>query len=462
MQKIVLFFLLLFLSFNLSLKNTEAKNLPIIINQIMIGQEIGAKNEFIELYNPNNFNIDLKGYSLKKKSQSGSESNIISNKNFNGIILKNSYFLISSPEFCDQINCDIIYSTSGSLSKNNTIILYNTEKEIEDKLGYGEAIDFFEKPAPGPLNNQFLKRKKINISDLNNFNDFFIEENITEIRNSQENIIKISNYQEKITTIPANKKNILTKETKTPKLYNLKEIKNLKNGDLIITSGIISVLPTTFGTQYFYIHDKYETDENIYGLQIYNYNKKFPQLKEGDYIKITGELSITENDTVLNYKLKTKEINDIEIISHNNKIPDPQIEKINNFKSSQVGNLKKIRGEITQNKSKQIYLDDGEGEILIDIKKGTQINTKILKEGEKFEILGILNYLTNKEKILPINSDSIKSLNNKTEEEGLGKILDNDFWEIKKENNNKKILKYIIIILIGIASYLIFIIKRRP
>ena len=163
----------------------------------MIGQNEGAKNEFIELYNPNDFSINLEGYALKKKTISGSESNLISGKNFTGFISAKSYFLISSPEFSKEILADLNYSTTGSLSKNNTIILYDNNKKISDKLGYGEANDFYIQPATEPANNQSLKRIKINLNEANNLTDFIIEEKNIEIRNSKGNIIKINNFQEK-------------------------------------------------------------------------------------------------------------------------------------------------------------------------------------------------------------------------------------------------------------------------
>lgn len=144
-----------------SLLVDDLKTPTVFINQIMIGQEAAARNEFIELYNPGSETIDLKGYSLKKKTKSGTESNLVSSKNFSGLILPNSYFLISSPEFCDIIFCDLIYSTSASLSSSNTILLYDADKKVSDKVAYGQAQDFYQEPAPELQANESLVRKQI-------------------------------------------------------------------------------------------------------------------------------------------------------------------------------------------------------------------------------------------------------------------------------------------------------------
>jgi hypothetical protein len=456
MKKVVLFFLLFIaLSYVARphvISSIQAEVFPVLINQIMIGQNEGAKNEFVELYNPNNFAINLEGYALKKKSASGSESNLVSNKAFIGTIGPQSYFLISSPEFGLQIKADLNYSTSNSLSKNNTIILYDNNKEIADKIGYGEVVDFCSRPAILPENNQILKRIKTNINSPNNFSDFIVEEKFIQINNSKGDIININNYQEEIIS---SEKNIKTsKVTKVPQISDLKNYKNYQNGDLLIIEGIVSVLPGSLGTQYFYIHNKYPGDNNVYGLQIYNYNKKFPHLKLGDKIIVSGELSVTESSSILNYKLKTKELEDIKILSKNNEIILGEIEKSKNLKITEIGQLKKVKGEITQNKTNQIYLDD-DNEVLIEIKKGTGISSKTLKEGQEFIVSGILNYSSDKPKLTIINEKHIEPLQEENEKP-LGEILDNEFWELEKKSNAKKILKYLITtIILGIA-FIIF------
>lgn len=437
MKRIVLFFFIfLILPFTIS---AQDKNEPILISQIMLEQSSGAKYEFIELYNPNDYEIDLSGFSLKKKTSSGNESNLISAKNFQGIISAKSYFLISSPEFCQQIACDLEYSTSASLAKNNTVLLYDSEKNISDKLGWGESQDFYETPIINPEKDQILKRIKININSPNNSTDFSLQKNYSEIKNSRGNNIKINLPKE------SNNKNDKAKSNDKTYQVSLKDIKNYTDGDTIIVDGLVTVLPNILGSQYFYIHDQYENDSAIYGLQIYNYNKLFPNLKIGDKIEIIGELSITGIEPFLNYKIKTKKETDIKILSPDNSIAKPQLEKISQLQNNQLGQLKKIKGEITQNKTNQIYLDDGEQEILIEIKKNSEISSKTLSEGKTFTITGLLG---NKNKELKITPLKLLDIEGETITETIpGEILNNKNWEIKPENQRKSFFKYLLIIL---------------
>ena len=438
MKKIVLFFLI----FLIDITIVKAETLyPIIINQIMIGQDEGAKNEFIELYNPNKITMNLKNYSLKKKTDSGNESSLINSKNFIGLIAPESYFLISSSDFGPIIKADLVYSNNNSLAPNNTIILYDSEKKISDKISF--TSDNFLK------NNEVLKR--LNLKTPIKF-DFVIEKEIIKIHNSKNDLIILKNYFNKTS-------NDIDEKQNEYKIVDLKNVKKEKNGTMIEVEGIVSVLPGIIGSQYFFIHNKYDKDSEIYGLKIYNYNKLFPDMKINDKIKVKGELSISSNEIRL-YKIKTKEINDIEIISSNNILPSISPEKINTFTFNQVDNLKTIEGQITQNSNKKIYLDDGQNEILIDLKDNIGLSKKELEIGKNFSITGLLAFVSSSSddiKIIPLKKEDVKYLDNSKEiiiaDE---KNLNDDFWKTKKKKRNKTLLTYSLIIIMGVFVFIIF------
>ena len=157
----------------------------VVINEIMTGQTGATKNEFIELYNPTKNDINLDGYKLTKKTKSGTESNLVSSSKFIGIIPTGGYFLITHPDYKDTINADLAYSGSSySIASNNTIILYDTEDNIIDKVGYGEGIvDFENQAALNPINDQSIERQPVGYDSDNNNTDFIIQ-NIPNPRNS--------------------------------------------------------------------------------------------------------------------------------------------------------------------------------------------------------------------------------------------------------------------------------------
>lgn len=139
----------------------------ILISEIQIEALENVSDEFIELYNPNDQDVDLTGFALKKKTSSGSESNLVSSAGFSDIIASLGYFLIvpqlnddGSPNYQGEVSPDLYYSGKDySIAADNTILLYDRCNNLIDKVGWGEAQDFETAPAENPSPGQSLGRK---------------------------------------------------------------------------------------------------------------------------------------------------------------------------------------------------------------------------------------------------------------------------------------------------------------
>lgn len=169
---------------NRSLEASEAEHfvrLPsMVISEIQIaGQNID--DEFIELFNSADQDINLTGYKIKKKDKNGEEKPLVAVNKFKDKIIKaNGHLLLARQNnYLGQVMPDIWWSKSNYLAADNTIILYNDQDQIIDKVGWGQAIDFEKQPAQEPAANQSLERK----SDTNyvyqdvddNSQDFLIQ-----------------------------------------------------------------------------------------------------------------------------------------------------------------------------------------------------------------------------------------------------------------------------------------------
>lgn len=134
-------------------KNRQYPN--ILISEIQYESASSTNDEYIELYNPNNEEIDLTCWKLEKYSSKRTQTNsgstqtnadnsthnlytLIPQSKFQGKIKPNSFFLISAEEFKDKYQADLTYAKSYSISKNNSIILRKPNGEISDLLGYGD------------------------------------------------------------------------------------------------------------------------------------------------------------------------------------------------------------------------------------------------------------------------------------------------------------------------------------
>lgn len=172
---VIPFFLFLFFPL-VPLKSALTENLLIVEVQIA-GEK--ADNDFIKIYNPSNYDLDITGYKLRKKSSTGNQSSI---RVFppGSKILARGYFLWanSKEDFHLTIGANVWSKTT--LAKNNSIALLNPEGLIIDALAWGESQNPFVRGSPFPENpvvNQQLKRKKAN-GDYqetgNNNQDFYL------------------------------------------------------------------------------------------------------------------------------------------------------------------------------------------------------------------------------------------------------------------------------------------------
>jgi len=170
----------------------------ILINEIQIEGKT-SKDEFIELFNSLNEEVDLTGFSLKKKTATGSESNLVSSDKFSGTISTGGYFLIvpqtkddGTPNYQGEAPPDFFYSgKTYSIAANNTVLLYDSNNNLIDKVGFGQVQDFENSPFPqNPSKNQSLGRKWIEINqnhqDTNsNQEDFEIQPPTPKARNEE-------------------------------------------------------------------------------------------------------------------------------------------------------------------------------------------------------------------------------------------------------------------------------------
>ena len=131
----------------------------IFISEVQIGATGDQKQEFVELYNPNDIEIDLTGWYLQKKTKSGSDySSFVSDELFFGKkIFPKSYFLICREGYYFNGLCDIF--TDQALSKDSSLVLKNSNNDVSDKLGFGLAQDYMLFPAENPENGKTIGRK---------------------------------------------------------------------------------------------------------------------------------------------------------------------------------------------------------------------------------------------------------------------------------------------------------------
>lgn len=168
-------------------------------------------------------------------------------------------------------------------------------------------------------------------------------------------------------------------------------------GDKVRVSGVVSVLPGIFGTQIFYLSGS--------GMQIFMSKKNFPDLKVGDLVEVTGELSEAQGER----RIKVANKEDIKILA-NNQTPHLKEVALSEINDDLVGSLLQVTGIIVSAGGGRGVLEDGGDELNISIKKSTGIDAKVFTEGEQVQVTGVLSQKTNGLELLPRNKDDIKVL----------------------------------------------------
>lgn len=386
---------------NLAVK-TNSVAAMIILNEILPNPTGSDNEEFIEIYNIGKENVNLKDWSLDDE-EGGSKPYKIKD---DLIIKVDEYLVIKKKE------------SSISLNNNGDAVrLFDAENNLVDEIVY----------EPVPEGASF---------SLAQDGNWYWTATITPG--------KANKIDQSFLTGVNNEQNFSVFEVP------LAEINELEIGDEVSTQGIVSVVPGVLGTQIFYLAGS--------GIQIYMFKKDFPDLKEGDLVKVVGVLS--ESGGERRIKIKNKE--DIVVLEHKDP-PAPQELLISEADEEKIGNLIKIKGDLTQKNSSGFYLDDGEEEIYVYLKSGTGIDKKSLAEGDQLEVTGIVSMTKSGIRLLPrYQEDIIKT------GQVLGAFANADaaseITEKSKSDNN--LIKYLIasiaallLIIIGLG-YKIFQIKK--
>ena len=138
----------------------------VVISEVQITGGSGkSTDEFIELYNPTEAAVSLDGWQLMKKTGSGNEYVLV--ENFGTVTVpSHSFFLIAHPAgYLGATQPDLYYSSTNSVSSNNTIILVDNDGNEVDKLGLGSASDFEGEAISNPGSHKSAERKARGDSD---------------------------------------------------------------------------------------------------------------------------------------------------------------------------------------------------------------------------------------------------------------------------------------------------------
>ncbi len=172
----------------------------VVISEIQItGGSNNTDNDFVELYNPTNFAVNISGWKLRKRIASGIESSL---DVIDGgkLISAHGYFLWANTNF--SINSD--ESTGSNITADNSVALLTSANTMVDQVawGTGHVSPFGEGGSftSNPEASQSLERKAYSTSttssmlgldaekgngyDTNNNSNDFVLRSVSQPQNS--------------------------------------------------------------------------------------------------------------------------------------------------------------------------------------------------------------------------------------------------------------------------------------
>lgn len=393
--------------------------LSIIINEILPDPAGNDAEEWIELKNIGVDRVNLFGWKLDDIEGGSAPYKI----NVDSWIESGGFYLVERNESGLALN-----------NSNESVRLFDASGKLVDSVNY-------EKSFSG---ESFARAE--------NKKWFWT----TVITPGEENTISVAGSQESKTMASVAGVKISTKANGEYAPMTLEKIRESEIGDLVKVKGTVAVEPGILGTQYFYI-------VGSPGVQVYNYKKDFPDLKVGDYIEVSGEISEINGEK----RIKTKQKGDIVKIE-SRPVPSPENIMADKITEEYLGCLVSITGEITDRKASDVYLDDGTDEARVYIKQNTGIDLKSIIEGEIVMITGILSQTASGLKIMPRSPEDIIR---KGEKDGgdsgqvLGEVAESSEWSLVERDKRQELFKYLLILaggmILALGGLLIRETKRK-
>lgn len=156
---------------------------------------------------------------------------------------------------------------------------------------------------------------------------------------------------------------------------SIADVKQLPLGSKVEIIGSVTVLPSTFHSDFFYI-----ADESA-GIQVSFSQGIWPEMKEGSVVRITGELSEAHSEK----KVNIASIENVVVLDTEPQLVTPR--SVAAFAETEEGSLIQIQGIVAERSRYQLILDD---QWVITIKQKTQIDTSRFQQGDRMMITGIL------------------------------------------------------------------------
>ena len=379
-------------------------DLVILINEVMANPVGSDSEEWIELYNPNEVDINLKGWVVDDK-EGGSRAHEFEEDMW---ILALGYLVMDKED--TKLGLNNSFDEVRSFDSDGDLISGISYSKAKEGMSYGFVEGewvWIRDGTPGGVN-------ELPVNESLGGVDFVFPD-------IEAKVGGIDVYDEYIDVA-------------------LDGVDLYEVGDKVRTAGIVAVLPGVLGTQIYYI----VTDGA--GVQVYNNKKDFLDFKIGDYVVVQGEVAVSGGEK----RIKTRIAGDMKI--EDNYAPvEPNVIGVGEFDEELVGQFVEVHAVVTERKGNVVFLDDGEGEIEVYLKSGAEIKAKNIKEGEEYEVLGIVGMMKGRVRLMPRGIEDFVVGDDNGVVRGVGEaneegrvIADGEGWVLPMRDKKREMFEYLL------------------
>lgn len=331
----------------------------IVISEVLVNPEGADKDEFIELFNPLDREVNLDGWQIK---------------------LRNGKKFVIEEEAIQSDEYMVFKQARTKLSLNNAeevVTLLDADEREVDKVrivkspegkSYSKFEDVwkFSDPTPGKKNVES-------------------EETDEPLEHSPSAKTKASGKTKKTTETPV---------LGDYQLATIAEARPMLKGARVIVPGVVITKPGALGAKVFYL-----TDEES-GIAVYAGRKNLPSVKVGDRVEVQAAVSLAGGAPRLTAHAITLLESGVAVD------PEPLEDEPG---EELAGQLVQVQGEVTKAEATRAYLDTEAGEVQVSIKKSTGLTKSMFEVGETVEVTGIVEETKNNDwQLLPRGKEDLK------------------------------------------------------
>ena len=290
-------------------------------------------------------------------------------------------FTFSEPVTLQPFEYFVVTRPVSKLALNNdadTLVLSSPDQEVVDQISYPKTIDgsslslvngnfVWTVPTPGTANTNLEPVANIPIAT----------------NESTQNSVSQADTS-------ANQNANTTSQTNI--LNDMAFIVNAPDGTMVNVEGQVLVVPGVLGKQIFYL------ESNGQGIQIYKNDAVFPDVQEGQTIRVNGELSTSRDER----RIKITTNGSMEVLDETTVLQPIKIQIAN------IDPSKHAEGQVVTRSTNEIILEDQGEQLTIGISDYANIDTSLYAKGDMLRIQGIVVSQTGSLKLKPRSQSDIE------------------------------------------------------